>query len=224
MSPDVHTPLDAAALAEAGVEGIYVEPDDDWLPWLARPVVASVTGALALAAGIAAGVSGAAQGPVTAGTSALLAAVLVVLAAIDLKTMLLPDVIVLPLLGLIPVAGILGAAGGEFSWARAGVALVCGVACWAFMWLATVMTGGFGDGDAKLIPVLGFVLGLYGPGAAALGALILPMGLGAVLALPLMLSGKGGKTPVPFGPFLAAGTIFILIFPGIATAWAPWIH
>lgn len=224
MSPDVHTPLDAAALAEAGVEGIYAEPDDDWLPWLARPVVAAVTGALALAAGVAAGVSGADQGPVTAGTSALLAAVLVVLSAIDLKTMLLPDVIVLPLLGLIPVAGILGAAGGEFSWTRAGVALVCGVACWAFMWLATVMTGGFGDGDAKLIPVLGFVLGLYGPGAAALGALILPMGLGAILALPLMLSGKGGKTPVPFGPFLAAGTIFILIFPGIATAWAPWIH
>jgi prepilin signal peptidase PulO-like enzyme (type II secretory pathway) len=216
--------LDAAALAEAGVAGIYAEPDDDWLPWLARPAVAAVTGALALAAGIAAGISGATQGPVTAAASALLAAVLVVLSAIDLKTMLLPDVIVLPLLGLIPVAGILGAAGGEFSWARAGIALACGIACFAFMWLVTFLTGGFGDGDAKLIPVLGFVLGLYGPGAAALGALILPMGLGAFVALPLMLAGKGGRTPIPFGPCLAAGTIFILVFPGIAAAWAPWIH
>lgn len=223
MSPstDARTALDAEALAEAGVAGIYAEPEDDWLPWLARPAVAAVTGVLALAAGTAAGVSGAAQGPVTAAASALLAAVLVVLSAIDLKTMLLPDVIVLPLQGLIPVAGILGAAGGEFSWARAGTALACAAACFGVLWIITFATGGFGDGDVKLIPVLGFMLGLYGPAAAALGALILPMGLGAVLSLPLMLAGKGGRTAVPFGPFLAAGTLFILIFPGIAAAWAP---
>lgn len=224
MSPATQTPLDAAALAEAGVAGIYAEPDDEWLPWLARPAVAGITGALALAAGIAAGVSGAGRGPVTALTAGLLSAVLVVLSAIDLKTMLLPDVIVLPLLGLIPVAGILGAAGGEFSWSQAGIALACGAACFAFMWLVTFLTGGFGDGDAKLILVLGFVLGLYGPGAAALGALIVPMGLGAFVALPLMLAGKGGRTAIPFGPCLSAGTVFILIFPGVADAWAPWIH
>lgn len=211
--------LEAEALAEAGVAGIYAEPDDDWLPWLARPAVAAVTGALALAAAVAACVAGAAQGPVTATASALLAAVLVVLSAIDLKTMLLPDVIVLPLQGLIPVVAILGAVGGEFTWARAGIALACAAGCFGILWAITFATGGFGDGDVKLIPVLGFMLGLYGPAAAALGALIVPMGLGALVALPLMLAGKGGRTAVPFGPFLAAGTILLLVFPGIASAW-----
>lgn len=210
---------DATALAEAGVAGIYAEPDDDWVAWLRRPVVAAVTAALALAAGIAAAVSGAAVGPVTAAGAGMLCAVLVVLASIDLKTMLLPDVIVLPLLGLIPVVGLLGAVGGEFSWAQAGTALACAAACFAFMWVVAFFTGGFGDGDVKLVPVLGFMLGLYGVPAAALGALIAPMCLGAVVSLPVLLLGSGTKARVPFGPFMAAGAITILAFPGIAAAW-----
>ncbi|QOD05718.1 A24 family peptidase [Pseudarthrobacter sp. BIM B-2242] len=210
---------DANALAEAGVAGIYAEADDDWVAWLRRPAVAAVTAVLALAAAVFVGVSGASVGPVTAVSSGLLAAVLVVLSVIDLKTMLLPDVIVLPLLGLIPVVGFLGAAGGEFSWGQAGTALACGAGCFVLLWVITFVTGGFGDGDVKLIPVLGFMLGLYGWPAAALGALILPMVLGAIVALPLMLLGAGTKTAVPFGPFLAAGTIIILAFPGITTAW-----
>lgn len=210
---------DANTLAEAGVAGIYAEPDDDWAAWLRRPAVAAVTAVLALAAAVAGGVSGASVGPVTAVSSGLLCAVLVVLAVIDLKTMLLPDAIVLPLLGLIPVTALLGAAGGEFSWAQAGAALACGAGCFVLLWLITFVTGGFGDGDVKLIPVLGFMLGLFSVPAAVLGALILPMVLGAIVALPLMLLGAGRKTAVPFGPFLAAGTVIILVFPGIAAAW-----
>lgn len=221
MNPETElSPLDANALAEAGVAGIYAEPDDDWIGWLRRPGVASATGAVAIAAGIAAGITGSSVGQVTALAGGLLAAVLVVLSAIDLKTMLLPDVIVLPLLGLIPVAGLLGATGGEYSWGQVGTALACAVGAYVLLWLIATFTGGFGDGDVKLIPVLAFMTGLYGVPAAALGALIVPMCIGAVVSLPLMLFGQAGsKAALPFGPFLAAGTVTILVFPGLADLW-----
>lgn len=213
------TPMEQYAIAESGAPGIYREPDSEWLPWLTRPAVASVVGALALAAGTAGALTSAGRGPVTAFTVAVLCAALVVLAAIDLKTMLLPDVIVGPLYLLVPVAGILGAAGGEFSWAQAGIALACGAGCFAVLWALAFATGGFGDGDVKLIGVLGFVLGLQSPAAAGLGALILPMALGALAAVPLMLAGRGGRTAIPFGPSLAAGTIIVLLLPALPEFW-----
>lgn len=211
--------LDNYELAQAGVPGIYADPDEDWAPWLLQPAVAATTGALALAAGIGGWISGAATGPVTGTVSAVLCAVLVVLAAIDLKTMLLPGVIVGPLYALVPLAALAGTAGGEFGWDRVGTAALCAVAFFAFMWLLTFLTGGFGDGDVNLIGVLGFVLGLHGVPAAILGAVIAPICLGGLAAVPLMLLGRGGRAAIPFGPFLAAGTITVLCFPQLAAAW-----
>jgi leader peptidase (prepilin peptidase)/N-methyltransferase len=73
--------------------------------------------------------------------------------------------------------------------------------------------GGMGDGDVRLAPLLGLHLGY-------LGLAIVPVGLffgfliGAVVGLVMMATTKAGrKTALPFGPFLAAGTV-VAIFSG----------
>ncbi|MEO5724109.1 MAG: prepilin peptidase [Ilumatobacteraceae bacterium] len=73
--------------------------------------------------------------------------------------------------------------------------------------------GGMGDGDVRLSPLLGAFLGWLNPG-------IVPIGLfygflsGAVVGVVLMAVGKAGrKTAVPFGPFLALGTV-VAVFTG----------
>jgi len=70
-----------------------------------------------------------------------------------------------------------------------------------------VSRGGMGDGDVRLAPLLGAYLGWLNPGFVGVG-LFLGFLFGAVVGVALMLFGRGGrKTAVPFGPFLALGTI-----------------
>jgi leader peptidase (prepilin peptidase)/N-methyltransferase len=77
-----------------------------------------------------------------------------------------------------------------------------------FMGLVYVLSkGGMGDGDVRLSPLLGAYLGWLSPGFVAIG-LFLGFLLGAVVGVTLMAIGKAGrKTAVPFGPFLAVGTV-----------------
>jgi leader peptidase (prepilin peptidase)/N-methyltransferase len=73
--------------------------------------------------------------------------------------------------------------------------------------------GGMGDGDVRLAPLLGLHLGY-------LSVAIVPVGLffgfliGAVVGVAMMATRKAGrKTALPFGPFLATGTV-LAIFIG----------
>ena len=73
--------------------------------------------------------------------------------------------------------------------------------------------GGMGDGDVRLSPLLGAYMGFLNPGLVPVG-LFFGFVLGAVVGLALMVVGKAGRrTAVPFGPFLALGTI-LAIFLG----------
>ncbi len=70
-----------------------------------------------------------------------------------------------------------------------------------------------GDGDVRLSPLLGAYLGWLNPGLVAVG-LFLGFFAGAVVGVAMMASGRAGrKTAVPFGPFLALGTI-VAVFVG----------
>ena len=71
--------------------------------------------------------------------------------------------------------------------------------------------GGLGDGDVRLAPLLGMALGW-------LNLALVPVGLlfgffaGAVTGLVLIAIGRAGRrTQVPFGPFLALGTMVALV-------------
>jgi leader peptidase (prepilin peptidase) / N-methyltransferase len=89
----------------------------------------------------------------------------------------------------------------------AGIALL-------IMWVIYAASrGGMGDGDVRLAPLLGLHLGYV-------SLAIVPVGLffgflvGAVVGVLMMATSKAGrKTALPFGPFLAAGTV-LAIFVG----------
>lgn len=73
--------------------------------------------------------------------------------------------------------------------------------------------GGMGDGDVRLAPLLGLYLGYLNPGIVPVG-LFIGFLLGAVVGVAMMAIGRGDrKTALPFGPFLAAGTV-IAVFAG----------
>lgn len=75
--------------------------------------------------------------------------------------------------------------------------------------------GGMGDGDVRLSPLLGAYLGFLNPGMALVG-LFFGFASGAIVGIALMVARRGGrKTEVPFGPFLALGTI-VAVFYGQA--------
>ena len=64
-----------------------------------------------------------------------------------------------------------------------------------------------GDGDVRLSPLLGAYLGWLNPGLVPVG-LFFGFFAGAVVGVAMMAAGRAGrKTAVPFGPFLALGTI-----------------
>jgi prepilin signal peptidase PulO-like enzyme (type II secretory pathway) len=137
---------------------------------------------------------------------AVLCPSLVLLAAIDLKQRLLPNMIILPAslaIGLIVAAS---APGDFLSHLEAALALGG-----FFFIFGTVFKGSFGMGDAKL----GFLLGLA-LGAKTLGASLIAFA-GLFLAALYVLASRGAsarKDSVPFGPFLALGGILAFFLGG----------
>jgi len=84
----------------------------------------------------------------------------------------------------------------------------------ASMWLIYVASrGGMGDGDVRFAPLLGLYLGWLNPGIVLPG-LFFGFLAGAVVGVALMAFDRAGRrTAVPFGPFLALGTV-VAIFVG----------
>jgi leader peptidase (prepilin peptidase)/N-methyltransferase len=72
--------------------------------------------------------------------------------------------------------------------------------------------GGMGDGDVRLSPLLGAYLGWLNPGLAPVG-LFFGFAAGAVVGVVVLVVKHGDrKTTVPFGPFLALGTVAAIYF------------
>jgi len=144
-----------------------------------------------------------------------LAAVSVALAAIDLDTRRLPDVIVLPsylVLGVL--LALASAVTGE--WSSLLRALAGGGALWLAYFLAAVAKpGGMGFGDVKLAGVIGLTLGWLGWGTLAVGAFAAFL-LGGLFAVVLLVAGRAGRaSAIPFGPWMLLGA-WVGIFSGNA--------
>ena len=123
--------------------------------------------------------------------------VLVGLAAYDLATRRLPNVIT------IPVA--LAAIGMRVAFERSELreVLIAGVASvLVFGFISFVRPGGLGMGDVKLAGMLGFLLG-----SAVVPALLLGTILGGVGAAVLLLAQSRAtlRTHIAYGPYLALG-------------------
>ena len=145
---------------------------------------------------------------------------LVALTVIDFRTLLLPDVITLPLLwaGLLaslwrlhvpPDAAILGATAGYLS-------------LWSVFHLFRLLTGkeGMGYGDFKLFAALGAWFGW----AALPLVILLAAAAGTVVGVALLARHHGESRPLPFGPYLAvAGLIHLFWGPPLQSAWLRWL-
>ena len=189
------------------------DPDTPALPPARRAAVALVNGALfgAMAARF--------DDTWVLPAYLVLSAALVALAYIDLEHYLLPNRIVYPLAGAMVVLLTLGSlADGDV-----GVmsrALLAGLAAFgAFFVLHLISPRSMGFGDVKLSFTLGLSLGWIGWGEVALG-LFLGFLYGAVIGILLIVTRVRTRSqPVPFGPFLAAGTLTAILVGGTLITW-----
>ena len=129
----------------------------------------------------------------------LLVSLLVIISVSDIVYMLIPDKVLLPFAVVffvtrlfIPLTpwwdSLLGALVGF------GVLYL----------IAVVSKGGMGGGDIKLFFVLGLVLGTVN----TLVTLFLAALIGSIVGIILLkITGKGRKTPIPFGPSIAIAAI-----------------
>jgi leader peptidase (prepilin peptidase)/N-methyltransferase len=149
----------------------------------------------------------------------VLFAALLAISVIDLEHYIVPDRITAPLtIVSIPLLGLASLGEGD---GRAFLrALAGGVAFFAFFFLLNLAySKGMGMGDVKLSFSLGLYLGWLGWGEVFLGG-FLSFLLGAVVGIGLMAFRlRGRKDAVPFGPFLAAGTIIAVLWGEPVIRW-----
>jgi leader peptidase (prepilin peptidase)/N-methyltransferase len=143
--------------------------------------------------------------------------VLVVLAFIDLETLLLPDVITLPAVAVFFLAGF---GVHELSWLARLVGAAAGylfVRLIADFYYYVLKREALGLGDAKLLALIGVALGWKAlPLVVFAGAMA-----GSLISIPVLLvtrrrrQGSLRDVQIPFGPFLALGAL-VYLFAGRA--------
>lgn len=138
-------------------------------------------------------------------------AVCALLMATDLDQRLMPDELTLPLIVLGAVALVWG---GDSLVARspAWLAVVGAIAIPGLMLAASVPfgEGAFGGGDVKFLVGAGLLLGLVRIVLSVFAGVILA---GVVIVMLLIARRVTLKSYVPFGPFLIAGVIWVVLLP-----------
>ena len=136
--------------------------------------------------------------------------ILVVAAVIDLRLMIIPDVLSV---GLVLTAPVVVALHPDLTWRSSlyGAILGAGVlyaVAWTY-WLIRRETG-MGFGDVKLLAGIGGWLGFQ----AIFPVILIGSVSGSLVGISVMLWNRklDGKTALPFGPFLAAGAVAHLMF------------
>jgi leader peptidase (prepilin peptidase)/N-methyltransferase len=137
-------------------------------------------------------------------------------ALIDLRHRIIPNRLMYPALLLFaPVIVLAGLIGDAVDPVRAGIGLLL---YGGILFVVAVVSRGMGMGDVKLAALIGLVLGSLGlryVGVAA-GAAIVLGGLGGLVAL---MMGKGRKSAIPFGPYLAAGAVISGLWGEAIASW-----
>ncbi|MEA2217711.1 MAG: leader peptidase (prepilin peptidase) / N-methyltransferase [Solirubrobacteraceae bacterium] len=198
--------MPTGSLADAGVsaaestppveeeEALAAEPQPRH-PSLRHPVVKVALVGLPVLALAALGFGG--HGVV----AAVMSAVLVALAAIDIDQRILPNRILLPAIAVVLVLQLAFFPGRALEW------LLAGPAAAAFLALPLlVRRDAMGLGDIKLVVLLGIATGWAVFGAIVVGCLTM---VPAALWL-LRRDGSIRNATLPFGPFLGLGTLVIL--------------
>jgi leader peptidase (prepilin peptidase)/N-methyltransferase len=163
---------------------------------LVYPAVELVTGVLIAGCVLAFGLT------VEAAVAALFCAVLVAVSAIDLEHRIIPNRIVLPATVVVLAANTARDLSPE--WALAALAAS------GFLFAAALAyPGGMGMGDVKLALLMGAALGRTVPVALMAGMLA---AMAPSVVLLVRHGSKARKMGIPFGPFLAIGSVVALFW------------
>jgi leader peptidase (prepilin peptidase)/N-methyltransferase len=142
-------------------------------------------------------------------------AVLVAVSAIDLEHRIIPNRIVLPATGVVLVANTLRDPSVEW--------ILAGLGAFTFLFVAALIyPAGMGMGDVKLAALMGVALGRVVPVALMAGMI-------AALVPSMVLFARHGskarKMGIPFGPFLAIGSVVALFWgDAILNAYLTTLH
>lgn len=141
---------------------------------------------------------------------ALISSVLLVITFIDLKEMIIPDILVIIILILSIIYKVINYVlyniHPEILNGLGGLLIAGGI----FLAIVILSKGGMGGGDVTLIASLGFILGIK----YILLSIFLSFILGAIISLFLLIAKiKTRKDPIPFGPFIVLA-FFITVFWG----------
>jgi leader peptidase (prepilin peptidase)/N-methyltransferase len=136
----------------------------------------------------------------------LFVSALILVSQVDLEVRLIPDVVILPVAAVgLPLMIFFGD-GAWWEWPAAGLGAAGFLFLISEVYYRVRHVEGMGFGDVKLALCMGIYLG-----AAVAPALFISFLSGAVIGVIVMAVAKtGGKTAIPFGPFLAAGAVTAL--------------
>ena len=138
------------------------------------------------------------------------------IALIDFRHRIIPNRLTYPALLLCTPVILLGHwIGDAADPVRAGIGLLL---YGGILFVVAVLSRGMGMGDVKLAALIGLVLGSLGlrfVGVAA-GAAIVLGGLGGLVALGM---GRGRKSAIPFGPYLAVGAVVAGLWGEPIASW-----
>lgn len=140
-----------------------------------------------------------------------LISLLVIISISDFTYMLIPDKILLVFAGIFIILRVVQPLA---PWWDSIIGAT--VAFLLLLIIAIVSKGGMGGGDIKLYTVIGFVLGLK----PVLVAFFLANLIGTTYGLIGMTIGFfERKKPIPFGPFIAVGTLIVYFFDETILSW-----
>jgi leader peptidase (prepilin peptidase) / N-methyltransferase len=138
--------------------------------------------------------------------------VLVVLAVIDLEHRLLPNRVVYPAFVVGWVALALAAWAEDSPERLADAALGAALFGGLLFLVAFIYPAGMGGGDVKLAFVLGTFLGYAGGIGVTLVGMFLSFLLGGLIGVVVLIATGGDrKYALPFGPFLAGGSVIAMV-------------
>jgi len=136
-------------------------------------------------------------------------AALLVIIFIDIHHQIIPDVISLPGIALGFLASFFS---GHITWQQSGLGLLIGggiLYLVAFGYYTLAKRDGMGGGDIKLLAMIGAFLGWQ----SLLYVVFASSFMGSIVGILAMIKqGKGGKTRIPFGPFLSIAAISWVLF------------
>ncbi|QTD41580.1 A24 family peptidase [Sporosarcina sp. Te-1] len=141
----------------------------------------------------------------------LLVSLLVIITVSDIAYMIIPDKVVLPFAAMFFVLRFFIPL--EPWWDS----LLGGAVGFAVLYLIAILSnGGMGGGDIKLFLVIGFAVGTV----HTLLTLFLASLIGSIVGIIILRkTGKGRKTPVPFGPSIALAALIAYFWGAAFVDW-----